>query len=164
MIENRSVPTNTVLPHVHYPDLPEAIAWLTRTFGFREHYRYGDPVSGAQVHLGDAWIMLKRSPAGHASPSQLGYGTQSLTVFVGDVDSHFAKTKAEGAPDCRRAARDHLWRAAVRRRGPGWTPLAFLAARAEPQSRGVGSHSRGGDTFAGHLATPALLLCGDSGH
>src|SRR5271165_237031 len=97
MIENRSVPTNTVLPHVHYPDLPEAIRWLTRTFGFREHYRYGDPVSGAQVHLGDAWIMLKKERDGHASPKQLGYGTQSLTVFVGDVDGHFAKTKAEGA-------------------------------------------------------------------
>jgi predicted enzyme related to lactoylglutathione lyase/uncharacterized glyoxalase superfamily protein PhnB len=96
MIENRSVPTNTVLPHVHYPDLPEAIGWLTRTFGFREHYRYGDPVSGAQVHLGDAWIMLKGSATANATPSQLGYGTQSLTVFVGDVDSHFAKTKAEG--------------------------------------------------------------------
>jgi predicted enzyme related to lactoylglutathione lyase/uncharacterized glyoxalase superfamily protein PhnB len=96
-IENRSVPTNTVLPHVHYPDLVQAIEWLSRTFGFREHYRYGDPVSGAQVHLGDAWIMLKRAPTGNAAPSHLGYGTQSLTIFVGDVDSHFAKSKAEGA-------------------------------------------------------------------
>jgi predicted enzyme related to lactoylglutathione lyase/uncharacterized glyoxalase superfamily protein PhnB len=96
-IENRSVPTNTILPHVHYPDVGEAIAWLTRTFGFREHYRYGDPMSGAQVHLGDAWMMLKKTPEGKATPSQLGYGTQSLTVFVGDVESHFAKSKAEGA-------------------------------------------------------------------
>ena len=96
-IENRSVPTNTILPHVQYPDVAEAIKWLTRTFGFREHYRYGDPLSGAQVHLGDAWIMLKKAPAGSATPNQLGYGTQSLTVFVADVDGHFVKTKAEGA-------------------------------------------------------------------
>jgi len=96
-IENGSVPTDTVLPHVHYPDVVEAIEWLTRTFGFREHYRYGDPVSGAQVYLGGAWIMLKKTPAGKATPSQLGFGTQSLTVFVGDVESHFAKSKAEGA-------------------------------------------------------------------
>jgi predicted enzyme related to lactoylglutathione lyase/uncharacterized glyoxalase superfamily protein PhnB len=97
MIENRSVPTNTVLPHVHYPDLPEAIAWLTRTFGFREHYRYGEPLSGAQVHLDDAWIQLKQAPPANSTPGQLGYGTQSLTVFVSDVEGHFARSKAEGA-------------------------------------------------------------------
>jgi len=96
-IENRSVPTNTVLPHVRYSDIPAAIEWLTRTFGFREHYRYGDPISGAQMRLGDAWIMLKSAPAGSATPRQLGYGTQSLTVFVGDVDSHFSNTKIQGA-------------------------------------------------------------------
>ena len=97
MIQNRSLPTNTILHHVYYPDLAVAIEWLTQTFGFREHYRYGDPLSGAQVHLGDAWIMLKQTPADRTTPGQLGYGTQSLTVFVEDVDGHFAKTKAEGA-------------------------------------------------------------------
>jgi predicted enzyme related to lactoylglutathione lyase/uncharacterized glyoxalase superfamily protein PhnB len=97
-IENRSVPTNTVLPHLHYPDVVEAIKWLSRTFGFREHYRYGKPVSGSQIHLGDAWIMLKKMPVDRATPGELGFGTQSLTVFVSDVDGHFAKSKAEGAP------------------------------------------------------------------
>jgi hypothetical protein len=52
MIENRSVPTNTVLPHVIYRDVEQAVAWLTKTFGFAEHYRYGEPggpVNGAQL-------------------------------------------------------------------------------------------------------------------
>jgi predicted enzyme related to lactoylglutathione lyase len=95
--ENRSVPPNTVLPHVFYQDVAEAIAWLTKVFGFSEHYRYGDPISGAQVHLGNAWIMLKRGQPGNESPAQLGYGTQSLTVFVGDVNAHFERAKAAGA-------------------------------------------------------------------
>jgi uncharacterized glyoxalase superfamily protein PhnB len=82
MIENRSVPTDTVLPHVTYQDVDEAIVWLSKTFGFSEHHRYGDPTSGAQVHLGNAWIMLKKAREGAASPAKLGYGTQSLTVFV----------------------------------------------------------------------------------
>ena len=43
MMKNRSVPAETVLPHVVYKDLPAAIAWLTMTFGFVEHYRYGEP-------------------------------------------------------------------------------------------------------------------------
>jgi predicted enzyme related to lactoylglutathione lyase len=97
MIENRSVPPDTILPHVSYSDVAEAAGWLSRTFGFQEHYRYGEPVSGAQVHLGNAWIMLERAREGSVSPAQLGYGTQSLTVFVDDVETHFQRAKAAGA-------------------------------------------------------------------
>jgi|HubBroStandDraft_6_1064221.scaffolds.fasta_scaffold05523_4 predicted enzyme related to lactoylglutathione lyase len=97
MIANRSVPTDTVLPHVMYQNLSDAIAWLSKVFGCSEHYRYGDPLSGAQVQLGKAWIMLKQAREGCAGPSQLGYGTQSLTIFVDDVDAHYKKAKAEGA-------------------------------------------------------------------
>ncbi len=97
MISNRSVPTDIVLPHVIYQDVEKAIAWLNKTFGFSEHYRYGDPVSGAQMHLGNAWVMLKRAQAGHGSPKQLGYGTQSLTVFVEEIEGHFQKAKSAGA-------------------------------------------------------------------
>jgi uncharacterized glyoxalase superfamily protein PhnB len=97
MLTNRSVPTDIVLPHVEYRNLAEAIAWLGATFGFREHYRYGEPVSGAQVHLGDAWIMLHAADPGQLSPAELGYGTQSLTVFVEGVEAHFERAKAAGA-------------------------------------------------------------------
>ncbi len=97
MISNRSVPTDTVLPHVLYQDLDEAIAWLSRAFGFSEHYRYGEPASGAQMRLGNAWIMVRRAREGQESPARLGYGTQSLTVFVEDVGGHFQRAKAAGA-------------------------------------------------------------------
>jgi len=99
-MRNRSVPTDTVLSHIVYQDVADALAWLTTTFGFTEHYRYGEhggPVSGAQMYLGGTWIMLKRARPGGASPAQLGYGTQSLTVFVDDVDAHFERTKSAGA-------------------------------------------------------------------
>ncbi len=99
-MKNRSVPADTVLPHVVYQNVADAIAWLAKTFGFTEHYRYGDPgepVSGAQMHLGNAWIMLKRARAGNASAAQLGYGTQSLTVFVENVDAHFQRAQSAGA-------------------------------------------------------------------
>ncbi|HWY08668.1 MAG TPA: VOC family protein [Candidatus Acidoferrales bacterium] len=97
MIENRSVPPNTILPHVVYQDIAQAIAWLSKTFGFREHYRYGDPASGAQLYLGNAWIMLKQAAAGRGTPAQLGSHTQSLTVFVEDLENHFHRAKAAGA-------------------------------------------------------------------
>jgi uncharacterized glyoxalase superfamily protein PhnB len=98
MIFNRSVPTDTILPHVVYKDLPPALAWLTETLGFVEHYRWGDPVSGAQLRFGNAWLMVNAAKsAQQMSPTELGYGTQSLTIFVEDVEGHYAHTRAAGA-------------------------------------------------------------------
>jgi uncharacterized glyoxalase superfamily protein PhnB len=97
MSQNRSVPCEIVLPHISYRDLERALAWLKAAFGFREHYRYGDPPSGAQVYLGKAYLMLKRAPPAQPTPDELGYGTQSLTIFVDNVEAHYEKAKAAGA-------------------------------------------------------------------
>lgn len=99
MVTNRSVPANTVLPHITYRTVAEASGWLTAMFGFTEHYRYGPPdaPSGAQMHLDDAWVMLDAADPGQKTPAELGYGTQSLTVFVQDVDAHYERAKSAGA-------------------------------------------------------------------
>jgi len=99
MLKNRSVPTDVILPHITYQNVAAALGWLTNTFGFTEHYRYGGgrQVEGAQMHLSDAWIMLNRARPGRASAAQAGLQTQSLTVFVEDVDSHYGRAKAAGA-------------------------------------------------------------------
>jgi uncharacterized glyoxalase superfamily protein PhnB len=99
MMKNRSVPADVVLPHITYENVAGAIGWLTKAFGFTEHYRYGGGgrVEGAQMHLGDAWIMLNSARPGSASPAQAGLQTQSLTVFVDDVDAHFERAKLAGA-------------------------------------------------------------------
>jgi hypothetical protein len=101
LISNRSVPTDIVLPHIRYRDLQEAIVWLSKAFGFVEHYRYGNPVSGAQMSAGKAWIMLRQ--AGHEeTPKELGFGTQSLTVFIEDIEaSEIRRSRDRG-----RSARD----------------------------------------------------------
>jgi uncharacterized glyoxalase superfamily protein PhnB len=95
-MHNRSVPSDTVLPHLVYEDVEVAIEYLTRTFGFTEHYRYGEPPQGAQLLLGRACIMIRTAREDSASPGGLGKWTQSLTVFVDDVDAHFAKADAAG--------------------------------------------------------------------
>ena len=98
MITNRSVPTDTIVAHIVYQNLPAALAWLTKAFGFIEHFRYGDPndPAGVQVLFGKAVIMLQ-GPRGRSSPARLGYGTQSLTLFVEEVDAHYATAKSAGA-------------------------------------------------------------------
>lgn len=99
MVTNRSVPAETVLPHITYRDVAQASAWLTVTLGFSEYYRYGPPdaPSGVQMYLGDAWIMLEAADPGQKTPAELGYGTQSLTVFVANVDAHYNTAQAAGA-------------------------------------------------------------------
>ena len=97
---NRSVPADAVLPHVIYHDLELAIRWLGRAFGFVEHYRYGPadgPADGMQVRFENAWLMLERARAGSATPSETRHRTQYLTLFIDDVDAHYARAKAAGA-------------------------------------------------------------------
>jgi uncharacterized glyoxalase superfamily protein PhnB len=95
--KNRSVPVDTVLPHVVYQNLAEAMAWLERVFGFEEYYRYGNGPSGGQMFAASAVIQVRQARDGERPPAQLGFGTQSLTVFVDDVDGHYARAKAGGA-------------------------------------------------------------------
>jgi uncharacterized glyoxalase superfamily protein PhnB len=100
MLKNQSVPADIILPHITYQNVAEALVWLTKTFGFVEHYRYGESngsVQGAQMHLGEAWMMINSARPGSGSPAQAGYGTQSLTVFVEDVDAHYERAKSAGA-------------------------------------------------------------------
>jgi uncharacterized glyoxalase superfamily protein PhnB len=98
-MKNRSVPTDILLPHIVYRDVAEAIAWLSDAFGFVEHFRYGDPEapSGAQMHLGDAWIMLSSERDGRSSPAKIRAWTQSLTIFIDDVEAHYRHAVARGA-------------------------------------------------------------------
>ena len=96
-MNNRSLPTSTLLPHLMYRDVTAACVWLTRVFGFAEYYRYGQPVSGIQMYLGDAHIMLSAPREGRTeTPAKLGFGTQMLTIFVPDVETHYANTKRQG--------------------------------------------------------------------
>lgn len=98
MISNLSVPADTILPHIVYRDVAAASAWLSRAFGFVEHYRYGGEVpAGAQMHRGNAWIMLRQARTGETTPADGGFATQSLTIFVEDVEAHFETAKSAGA-------------------------------------------------------------------
>lgn len=99
MQHNRSVPTDILLSHIVYNDVAEAIAWLTRVFGFSEHYRYGDPAhpNGAQMRFHQACVMIREARPGSAPPKDLGASTQSLSLFTDDVDAHYARAKTAGA-------------------------------------------------------------------
>jgi len=48
------------------------------------------------MRAGNAWIMLRRSRDGEATPRELGFGTQSLTIFIEDIQAHFERAKSGG--------------------------------------------------------------------
>jgi uncharacterized glyoxalase superfamily protein PhnB len=90
-----------VVPGVVYDDVPGAIEWLTRAFGFRE--RCDARLTGkgfvlTWMEIGDGLIGLS-SAGGHDvySPKSTGKATQSVKVYVDDVDRHYERAKATGA-------------------------------------------------------------------
>ena len=89
---NLSMPSATVIPVLHYADVPAACAWLCRSFGFVERLRIGD--HRVQLAVGEgAVVVAQMSGAGAAS---VGAG-HSVMVRVRDVDAHFAQATVAGA-------------------------------------------------------------------
>ncbi|HEY9157383.1 VOC family protein [Candidatus Binatus sp.] len=93
--------TPTVVPALAYEDVPAAVEFLTRTFGFRE--RAGARLTGdgfvlAWMEVGDGLISLGTAGGhGRQSPRIAGTLTQSVKVYVDGIDRHFARAKAAGA-------------------------------------------------------------------
>ncbi len=88
---------------IFYDDPRAAIDWLGKAFGFEARIVVDGP-NGEVVHselvLADALIQVAtagRMP-GSKSPKDVGGGyTQSLYVFVADVDAHCEQARAGGA-------------------------------------------------------------------
>ncbi len=91
----------SVVPSVAYDDVPKAIDWLTRAFGFVERSDArltGQGFCLAFMEIGDGLISLATS-GGHELRSPRGDGrmSQSTKVYVDNVDEHHARAKAAGA-------------------------------------------------------------------
>jgi uncharacterized glyoxalase superfamily protein PhnB len=96
MIDNRSLPTATVIPVLVYRDVRAAVAWLTEAFGFVERVRIGDD-HRAQLHVGDDGGVIVADTHAEQQPPQAGVVTHLLKVRVVDVDAAFERARAHGA-------------------------------------------------------------------
>jgi uncharacterized glyoxalase superfamily protein PhnB len=95
MRSNRSMPQPTVIPVLIYPDVREAVAWLTGAFGFAERLRIGES-HRSQLCFGDGAVIVA-DVRGDRRPPRPGEATHSVVVRVQDVNAHFARAKAHGA-------------------------------------------------------------------
>jgi uncharacterized glyoxalase superfamily protein PhnB len=93
---NRSIPSATVIPVLIYPDVREAVAWLTAAFGFRERIKIGDD-HRSQMSVGDGGAVIIGDVRHDRVPPQPGVVTHQLKVRVEDVDAHFARAREQGA-------------------------------------------------------------------
>jgi uncharacterized glyoxalase superfamily protein PhnB len=91
MHANRSMPTSTIIPVLCYTDVPQAVGWLCRSFGFAERLRIGS--HRVQLNIGDGAVVV----TGDGSPDGTPSTTHSIMVRVADVDAHHARAKAAGA-------------------------------------------------------------------
>jgi len=89
-----------VSPYLYYEDVGRALDWLSRAFGFRERMRMPGPDGGiahAEMEYKESVFMLGRPGPTYRNPRKLGQATQSLYVFVDEVDAHFERARAAGA-------------------------------------------------------------------
>lgn len=89
-----------ITPYLLYEDVASVLDWLTATFGFRERMRMPGPdgaIIHAELELADGVVMLGRPGPDYKNPKHVGHVTQSLYVYVDDVDKHFEHAKSAGA-------------------------------------------------------------------
>ena len=90
-----------IIPYIFYRDVPAALEWLTRVFGFKEDMRVGTPRGGMHGEMsldgqrimmgegGEAWRMV--------SANQAGFATMGVFIYLDSVDAHYERAKAAGA-------------------------------------------------------------------
>ena len=95
MKQNRSIPSATVAPVLIYPDVREAVAWLTAAFGFAERLRIGEN-HRSQLSVG-AGAVIVADVRYDRRPPRPDEETHSVLVRVEDARAHCERARAHGA-------------------------------------------------------------------
>jgi len=93
---NRSIPRSTVIPVLVYPDVRQAVAWLSAAFGFAERTRIGES-HRAQMSIGEDGAMIVADVRGEQQPPQEGIVTHVMKVRVENVEAWYGRARARGA-------------------------------------------------------------------
>jgi PhnB protein len=90
-----------IIPYIFYHDVPAALEWLTRAFGFKEEMRTGTPSGGihGEMSLDGQRIMLGQGAKqwGMVSPREAAMATMGVFIYLNDVDAHHSRAQAAGA-------------------------------------------------------------------
>src|SRR5213079_1141848 len=106
--KNRSAPNTAVIPVLYYPDVREAVEWLTTALPFTERLRIADHRCQLS-HSNGAIVLVK--PGGHAdaaSSTLQGPGAHSVQLRVPAIHAPCLRAQAPGALVLSQAA-DHMY-------------------------------------------------------
>jgi len=95
MKQNHSIPSSMVIPVLIYPDVREAVAWLSAAFGFAERVRIGED-HRSQLQFGDGALIVG-DVRGDRRPPRPGEVTHSVVVRVEDARAHCERAREHGA-------------------------------------------------------------------
>jgi uncharacterized glyoxalase superfamily protein PhnB len=95
MRSNRSIPPATVIPVLSYPNVPDAAAWLSASFGFVERVRVGED-HRAQLAVGEGAVIVTDTGGNRDAPDPAVI-THSITVRVADVQDYYDRALQHGA-------------------------------------------------------------------
>jgi len=79
-----------------YPDVREAVAWLTEAFGFAERLRIGEN-HRSQLSFGGGGALIVADMRRERRPPRPGEVTSSVMVRVEDAKAHCERARAHGA-------------------------------------------------------------------
>jgi uncharacterized glyoxalase superfamily protein PhnB len=95
MKPNRSIPSAVVVPVLIYPDVREAVSWLSAAFGFAERVRIGEN-HRSQLSVGDGAVIVADVRHDRRAPRP-GEATHSVLVRVDDARAHCDRSREHGA-------------------------------------------------------------------
>ena len=100
-MQNAKPATRTeVISYLFYRNVPAALEWLGRAFGFVEEMRHATE-SGmhAQMTLDGQRIMMGqgRKDWRMQSPSETNSATMGIFIYLADADAHFERARQAGA-------------------------------------------------------------------
>lgn len=87
--DNLSMPACTMIPVLEYPNIAEAINWLSATFGFQERWRVG--THRAQLTFEDCAIAITEAKPGRAVI------TGTIMIRVKNVAYYYDMAQKQGA-------------------------------------------------------------------
>lgn len=96
MKPNRSIPPPTVIPVLVYPDVRQAVTWLSAAFGFTERTRIGES-HRAQMSIGEDGAMIVADAGSQRQPPYEGVVTHEIKVRVENVEAWHERARAHGA-------------------------------------------------------------------
>jgi len=90
-----------IITYIFYRDVPAALDWLARAFGFAETMRTATPNGGThgEMMLDGQRIMMGQGSKEWrmVSAHEAEMATQGIFIYLADVDAHYERAQAAGA-------------------------------------------------------------------